>query len=81
MRRLLAVAALAVLALVAVHRQPEAEAATNCVVPKSWGPLRAISQTQLGTPMLFAFEDEAGTVRVTPANCKPGAVVHQIDRN
>jgi hypothetical protein len=59
---------------------PATEAASKCIVPKSWGALRSISEGTSGSPVLFAFEDEAGTVRVTVSGCKPGAILHQIDR-
>lgn len=80
-RILIAVAVAGGLTLIyASTRQPEAEAASNCTVPKSWGSLRAISDKGAGAPVLFAFEDEAGMVRVTVSGCKPGYVLHQIDR-
>ena len=79
MRRLIFLGVI-VAAIAVLCPREGARAGGRCVVPASWGPLKSMTESSSGF-VLFAFEDEHGTVRVTPAGCKPGAVSYQVDRN
>jgi hypothetical protein len=74
----LIVLAAGLLALVLQGR--EAGAVVDCVAPKAWGPVRAV--TNPGDPYWYAvaFEAEDGTIRIvhTSGNCsKPQTVIRR----
>jgi hypothetical protein len=81
MRRLLVALGLLALLILAAPRS-QVRAGSRCSVPKSWGPLKAMtwSNGMTGGDALFAFEDAEGHVRVTVAGCKPGAIVYEVTR-
>lgn len=81
MRRLIVVA-LAVVALLALEaRRPAVYAGSPCIVPRSWGSVRALALGSYGNPLL-TFEAADGTVRIIPAECKmPPSPVYSVQRS
>lgn len=86
--RMIRMACIALMALglaaggaIGVLRPATAEAAKTCTVPASWGPLKAIAPgNSAAVPVLFAFEDASGTVRVAAAGCKSGYAIYEVQR-
>lgn len=76
MRKIVALVVLLAAAVILWPREA-AQAGSPCTVPKSWG--RAVGMTN-ATFIMVAFEAQDGTVRVVPANCKPGGVFYAMTR-